>query len=585
MSIEDSGQRSQVGSDDSSSKESRIIGTPSTFEITIDGKKLTNELYKITLRQPIQDHHELRVVVHNINVSIAEDNLGDISEFSGMLGKSISLSVKHQDNSEVASLSFVGLVTNIEFNNGIGEFNHIDIIAKSPTVMMDAVKNNAFFYDQKSSDIISTTARNHSITLGTVDATSTTMKFCAQYRETDFDFIWRLASSAGMFAFYDGEKFHVTKKGGSDSVTLGLFQELGNFSANLGTVANQFNATNYSYNDDKPQSSKSKSISISSTISQISNDASKDLYTKPSYFEEDNEVTDQKSLDDRVGVALGRSLGRMITCTGESIGIGMKVGHRVRIENAGDFNGEYLLLSVKHVIEEGQYYNKFTCTPLDVAHSQLKSRRKNASVIQSAKVTNIDDPDQLGRIKVKFPWNEGEESVWLRVVKPDAGSERGWYSVPEVEDEVLVGYEEGSPDRPVILGSLYNGKNKPPCDGQGADNTLKGFYTRTGHKIEFSDEDGKESISIIDKDGSQIVFDTAEKTITVKSETGVTVESTDISIKASGNLVLEGNAVEINASGGDIKAEAAMNMNLKAGIQQNVEGNMTNIKGSLIKLN
>ncbi len=80
-------------------------------------------------------------------------------------------------------------------------------------------------------------------------------------------------------------------------------------------------------------------------------------------------------------------------------------------------------------------------------------------------VTNNQDPDKLGRVKVKFPWlSDGEESYWARVAVPMAGAARGTYVLPDVEDEVLVAFDRGDMAVPYIIGGLWNGKDKPPMD-------------------------------------------------------------------------------------------------------------------------
>jgi uncharacterized protein involved in type VI secretion and phage assembly len=193
--------------------------------------------------------------------------------------------------------------------------------------------------------------------------------------------------------------------------------------------------------------------------------------------------------------------------------------------------------------------------------------------VAPAIVTNNKDPDGLGRVKVKLPWlAEAVESDWARVASPMAGKERGLYLLPEVDDEVLVAFEHGSPESLYVIGSLWNGKDKPPesnADGKNDTRTLK---SRSGHVIRLNDKSGAETIEIVDKSAkNSIVISTKDNTITITGDADVVVKST------KGKLVLSGEkGVEIT-SGAAMKVEAKSTMDLKAGPQLNVKGSKVNI--------
>jgi uncharacterized protein involved in type VI secretion and phage assembly len=187
-------------------------------------------------------------------------------------------------------------------------------------------------------------------------------------------------------------------------------------------------------------------------------------------------------------------------------------------------------------------------------------------------VTNNQDPDGLGRVKVKFPWlSDAEESFWARVATPMAGKERGFYFLPEVEDEVLVAFEQGDVRFPYVLGALWNGKDKPPETNDDGKNNARSIKSRSGHVIRLSDEDGKEKIEIIDKSGkNKIEFDAAKNTITVTSDK-------DIILSASkGTIKLDAQKIEIKSSA-DAKVEAGAGMDVKATGQMNIKGATVNI--------
>lgn len=187
-------------------------------------------------------------------------------------------------------------------------------------------------------------------------------------------------------------------------------------------------------------------------------------------------------------------------------------------------------------------------------------------------VTNNQDPDGLGRVKVNFPWlSDTEESFWARVAAPMAGKERGFYFLPEVGDEVLVAFEHGDARFPYVLGALWNGKDKPPLKNDDGKNDTRAIKSRSGHVIRLNDKDGEEKIEIIDKSGNNsIVFDTAKNTITVASDKDITLSA------SKGTIKLDAQKIEIKSSA-DTKIEAGAGMDVKATGAMNIKGATVNI--------
>ena len=188
-------------------------------------------------------------------------------------------------------------------------------------------------------------------------------------------------------------------------------------------------------------------------------------------------------------------------------------------------------------------------------------------------VSNNQDPENMHRIKVRFPWlNSDHESNWARVATPMAGDNRGLYFLPEVADEVLVAFEHGLIDQPYIIGSLWNGKDQPPESNQDGQNNNRSIKSRSGHVIRFGDQDGQEAIEIIDKSGNnKIVVSSKDNSITIDANSDITIRS------ASGKLVISANGIEMKSMAG-IEIEAASSMDLKANAQ-------VTVSGATIKLN
>lgn len=186
-------------------------------------------------------------------------------------------------------------------------------------------------------------------------------------------------------------------------------------------------------------------------------------------------------------------------------------------------------------------------------------------------VTNNQDPDGMGRVKLKFPWlSDEDESNWARVAAPSAGNGRGFYFLPEVEDEVLVAFEQGDVRFPYVVGSLWNGKDKPPTPGDDKNN-FRVIKSRSGHAVRLSDEDGKEMIEIVDGSEKNVIrIDMSKKTITITSDKDIVLSA------ARGKITLDAQEIEIKSSA-DAKVEAGGNMDLKATGQTNVKGATVNL--------
>jgi uncharacterized protein involved in type VI secretion and phage assembly len=187
-------------------------------------------------------------------------------------------------------------------------------------------------------------------------------------------------------------------------------------------------------------------------------------------------------------------------------------------------------------------------------------------------VTNNQDPEKLGRVRVRFPWLSGsEESAWARVASPMAGRERGLWTLPEVDDEVLVAFERGDPRFPYVLGALWNREAPPPESNEGKKNDVRVLRSRSGHVVRLDDKEGEERVEIVDGSGkNSITISTADNTITVQADADVTIRST------GGKLVLEGKGIELKSEEG-VKVDAGKELELKAGAQVRVKGSTINL--------
>lgn len=188
-------------------------------------------------------------------------------------------------------------------------------------------------------------------------------------------------------------------------------------------------------------------------------------------------------------------------------------------------------------------------------------------------VTNNQDPDEMHRVKVQFPWlDPGYESNWARVVSPMAGNNRGVYFLPEVGDEVVAAFQHGNIDHPYVLGSVWNGKDVAPESNRDKENNMRSIRSRSGHLVRLNDTAGGEAIEIVDKTGkNKIVIKTSDNSVTVEARGDITIHS------VTGKLSLSAaNGIEMTSNAG-VEIKATTSMDLKAGAQMNVKGAMINL--------
>lgn len=240
---------------------------------------------------------------------------------------------------------------------------------------------------------------------------------------------------------------------------------------------------------------------------------------------------------------------------------------------------------------------------LDIIEQQQTSTRSPAIV--TAKVTDNCDPDKLGRIKVKYEWRDSnDESDWIRIMTPMAGNQMGVYFLPEVDDEVVVAFQNGDINAPIVLGSLWSKNIAPPDDNASQKNDIRMIQSRSGHKIILDDKDGDEKITVIDKsENSSIIIDSKNKLITITSEKDMklvaddgklSISAKEIEVKSTEATKMEsGSDFSITASSGKVAIESN-ELSMKASSQATVEasGSMTvkasgntTIKGAMVMIN
>jgi uncharacterized protein involved in type VI secretion and phage assembly len=144
------------------------------------------------------------------------------------------------------------------------------------------------------------------------------------------------------------------------------------------------------------------------------------------------------------------------------------------------------------------------------------------------KVTSVKDPEQLGRIQVTYPWLNGPVQRMVPVAAPMAGGDRGAFFMPEIDDEVIVGFDQGMFDNPYVLGFLWNRQQKPPS----GDERQRMIRSKNGHTIRFVD-----STPVAGNKGALIIEDAHGNTIVMTNS--------HMTIKSRGALIIDGASVTL----------------------------------------
>jgi len=180
-----------------------------------------------------------------------------------------------------------------------------------------------------------------------------------------------------------------------------------------------------------------------------------------------------------------------------------------------------------------------------------------------ALVTDVNDPEGLGRVKISLPWSPdtagSSYETWARLATFMAGNNRGSWFIPDVDDEVLIVFEGGDPRRPYVIGSLWNGKDSPPesMDGAGK-NFNKVLRSRNGVKLTMDDNDGREQFILETPGGQKLTLKDGPGAVEIVDSNGnsIKLETSGITITASAKVTI--NASQVAVSAGMVTVDAAM---------------------------
>lgn len=225
-----------------------------------------------------------------------------------------------------------------------------------------------------------------------------------------------------------------------------------------------------------------------------------------------------------------RALGSAVAVEGTSTHPALKAGDTVHVSDAGTFKlaatGKFGLVRVTHRWDGARYSNDFAASPWAAFTSETRPPRPLAPGFVTAEVVDNRDPQGLGRLRVRYRWqDQPARTLWMRVATPHAGNGRGMLFLPEPGDEVVVAFEQGDPERPCVMGSVWNGKDRAPHQ-----NGVQRIVTKSGNALHLNDEQGKETVEIHTSRGTCLIQLSNDAggvpTITLHAEGDLALEAT-----------------------------------------------------------
>jgi phage protein D len=456
------------------------------------------------------------------------------------------------------------------------------------------------YTNMNDSRIVGNIARAAGLTRGKID-TNETHDYVIQNNLTDFEFLSMRAKRAGYHLAVVQNKIYFQKP---ESVSVGasvtLGEDLRAVSIRMSTArqAQTVEVRGWDFRTKKEivASFTPKMIFVENGIGDTGGAATKTAISANGIKRLTNLAP--QTADEAKAIAAAAAVdqeGHFIEIDGVALGDpSLVAGIKVELKGLGkNHSGKYFVTSATHILNASGYEVHFTCSgryPQTFSHL-LNGAGGNAPEVGTiygvviGVVTNVKDPDGLGRVKVKFPWmaeaNAKVESNWARIAAPSAGKSRGFYFLPEVDDEVLVAFEHGNPNYPYIVGMLWNGKDAPSekntvaHTGEGTIHRM--IVSRLGHRVVFDDSNSKKSILIEDSSKNQSIFiDTVKNAITIKAAGNMLIDvKGNIDINAGGNINIKANgAIKSDSLSLEMLAKTTIKLDAKAMIEMKAAGSL-----------
>lgn len=586
-----------------------------TVEVKVNGTPC--DFSYLELRQTMFGHHVFTI---NLNYRAKEQDLWEVTaeQVIEQLGSPVAIQIKDLEDTVV---DFDGVITKVDIGGRDSNQGVATIYGGSPTLLMMDDYSMAAFVETDLASVVHETITNigYPIEHKIEPLNNREIPYVCRYKESSYGFLNRLLSSCGEWFFYDGKKIIVgfsPEQNKKEAIELSYKHDL--VKMNISSTVGNYDVEQYDYDPTRDLITQWPSLPESKNMNKFTRKAftcsktiHKDYTILPSTIPVCQKTFDL--MENSVNATHFNKLSEGSLLKATTLTCKMALGAIVSLESdplKAKYSkelGKYRLIDVVHRYDNDkcEYENDIVGINADVDYIPARDVVQPMALPEVAMVKDNKDPRNMGRVKVQFVWQQledhpqGKTSGWMRVQTPDAGTsevvdkDRGFFFIPEIGDQVMVGYEYGDPNRPFVMGSLYHSKSTGGIVGE---NILKAIRTRSGHTLEFNDDEGGEwGITIKDKEGNTIHLDTKGKNIEIsapetlvlmaknvnihaeenvqvaaKQNVEVTAES-DVSIAAKGNLSQQAD--------GDLEASASGNINVEAQSEISLAGQNVAMEG------
>ncbi|GAB3023204.1 hypothetical protein GCM10027051_29860 [Niabella terrae] len=538
-----------------------------------------------SLSQSIFQHHHFSLVCP---ADAIDGQSGIFSSSKEMIGATFGARITGEGLE--GTMSFQGLVTGIETARFSGHHGNLVITGYSPTIMMEsgphcqswekkAVKNIA-------NDVVSIFPQNL-LQPKIQPLYGETLAYTVQYKETAWQFLQRLAGTYGEWLFWDGQHLIVGQPQDEKTVSLVYGRELSSFNMSLQARPVGTQMMGWDYMNSQVYTSKPSGVEDKAGLNPLGKkvmDLGQQVYMAQPTLWNNQFLSNKKQQDDIANMRSALQGSRMVRFNGKSGHPGVRIGNRIDVAGNNVFSaqsegyGEYLVTEINHFVDAmGNYDNEFTAVPASIKVPPIESPAEPNCETQSAIVTDNNDFNGLGRIRVKFHWMQGaEKTPWIRVTTPHAGGGKGMYFIPEVGEEVVIGFEGDSATKPYVIGAVYHGQANNAFGNSG--NDVKALQSRSGSKMVLDDAAG--SMLMQDMGGNMLNLDGAGNITGQSSETIVlTCGESSITLKQDGTILIKCKNMETVADE-NISTWAKQNMAILADLDLSAAGKVTASLGS-----
>lgn len=492
---------------------------------------------------------------------------------------------------------FIGLITNLEPTFKPGTLVELSVRAYDRSIKLHRGVRTRTYANMTDSEIASQIAREAGLQ-AEVESTSTSHEHVFQDAISDIVFLRERARSIGYVVYVRDQTLHFQPAAAAPDRTVALEfgRELRSFRPilALSEQVSEVEVRGWDVAAKREIVGRASSSEAEPEIGlqQAGRDLARSALGEARRVLPLQGVSSQAEADARAQTALDEQVAAFVSAEGQAEGTPeLTAGVVVELSALGNrFDGRYRVSSARHIwstrtdyITEFQIHGRRGGTLADLLEVTPRPQPHASAAIGI--VTNCDDPQALGRVRVRFPALNGDlETGWARLATPGAGAGRGLQLVPEVNDEVLVVFEGGDINRPVVIGGLWNGTDAPPLSAAISNGEVvqRAWVSRTGHKLVMSDASGDAWVRVETAGGHQIQLDDDGNTVRVAAAGGTTITIDD----ATGDVTIDARGkVNVKASQ-DMSLESNTNVKIKAGANLDIEGGgMVAIKGARIDLN